>query len=75
MNPVTGQARIRVAAEARAGGHPFAVLVTEYAPEYLLSWLSGRAPAGTFLIVSTENRLIAIDPGVESTNTLNERLL
>ncbi|QQK06032.1 response regulator [Burkholderia anthina] len=75
VNPVTGQARIRVAAEARAGGHPFAVLVTEYAPEYLLSWLSGRAPAGTFFIVSTENRLIAIDPGVERTNALTERLL
>ncbi|RQR33108.1 response regulator [Burkholderia sp. Bp9143] len=75
INPVTGQARIRIAAEARAGGEPFAVLVTEYAPDYLLSWLPGRAPAGTFFITSADNRLIAIDPGVERTNALTERLL
>ncbi len=75
INPVTGQARIRVAAEARAGGRPFAVLVTEYAPEYLLSWLAGRAPVGTFFITSVDNRLIAIDPDVERTNALTERLL
>ncbi|WP_269501804.1 ATP-binding protein [Burkholderia sp. IMCC1007] len=75
INPVTGQVRIRVAAEARAGGEPFAVLVTEYAPEYLLSWLAGRAPVGTFFITSVDNRLIAIDPDVERTNALTERLL
>ncbi|RQZ14794.1 response regulator [Burkholderia sp. Bp9031] len=75
INPVTGQARIRIAAEARAGGLPFAVLVTEYAPEYLLSWLPERNPAGVFFVVSADNRLIAIDPGVERTNALTERLL
>ncbi|WP_371142553.1 ATP-binding protein [Burkholderia cepacia] len=75
VNPVTGQVRIRVAAEARAAGQPFAVLVTEYAPEYLLSWLPGRALAGTFFITSADNRLIAIDPDVERTNALTERLL
>ncbi|WP_333976635.1 ATP-binding protein [Burkholderia cepacia] len=75
VNPVTGQVRIRVAAEARAAGQPFAVLVTEYAPEYLLSWLPGRAFAGTFFITSADNRLIAIDPDVERTNALTERLL
>ncbi|WP_175884056.1 ATP-binding protein [Burkholderia sp. BCC0044] len=75
VNPITGQARIRLAAEARAGGQPFAVLVTEYAPEYLLSWVSERASAGVFFITSADNRLIAIDPGVERTNALTERLL
>lgn len=75
VNPVTGQVRVRIAAEARAGGQPFAVLVTEYAPEYLLSWLPGRAPAGVFFITSQDNRLIAIDPDVERTNALTERLL
>lgn len=75
VNPVTGQARIRVAAEARAAGQPFAVLVTEYAPDYLLSWLPGRGLAGTFFITSADNRLIAIDPDVERTNALSERLL
>ncbi|RQR29878.1 ATP-binding protein [Burkholderia sp. Bp9142] len=75
VNPVTGQVRIRIAAEARAGGQPFAVLVTEYAPEYLLSWLPGRGLAGTFFVVSADNRLIAIDPDVERTNALTERLL
>ncbi|UEP36545.1 response regulator [Burkholderia ambifaria] len=75
INPVTGQARIRIAAEARADGQPFAVLVTEYAPEYLLSWLPGRGPAGVFFIASADNRLIAIDPSIERTNALTERLL
>ncbi|VWB61867.1 two-component system sensor histidine kinase/response regulator [Burkholderia aenigmatica] len=74
INPVTGQARIRIAAEARTGGEPFAVLVTEYAPEYLLSWLPGRGPAGVFFITSADNRLIAIDPDVERTNAVAERL-
>jgi two-component system capsular synthesis sensor histidine kinase RcsC len=75
INPVTGQVRIRIAAEARAGGQPFAVLVTEYAPGYLLSWLPGRSPAGVFFITSADNRLIAIDPDVERTNARSERLL
>ncbi|WP_175874375.1 ATP-binding protein [Burkholderia sp. BCC0397] len=75
LNPVTGQVRIRIAAEARAGGQPFAVLVTEYAPEYLLSWLPERPSAGTFFITSADNRLITIDPDVERTNALTERLL
>ncbi|MGN7982201.1 ATP-binding protein [Burkholderia sp. 22313] len=75
LNPVTGQARIRIAAEARAGGQPFAVLVTEYAPEYLLSWLPEHGTAGVFFITSADNRVIAIDPAVERTNALTERLL
>ncbi|KHK56514.1 histidine kinase [Burkholderia sp. A9] len=75
LNPVTGQARIRIAAEARAGGQSFAVLVTEYAPEYLLSWLPGHGTAGVFFITSADNRVIAIDPDVERTNALTERLL
>lgn len=75
INPVTGEARIRIAAQARADGQPFAVLVTEYAPEYLLSWLPGRGMAGLFFIASADNRVIAIDPGVEHTNALTGRLL
>ncbi|WP_322084609.1 ATP-binding protein [Burkholderia sp. BCC1972] len=75
LNPVTGQVRIRLAAEARSDGQPFAVLVTEYAPDYLLSWLPERTPAGAFFIMSADNRLIAIDPGVERTHALTERLL
>jgi len=75
LNPVTGQVRIRLAAEARSSGQPFAVLVTEYAPEYLLSWLAERTQAGVFFIASADNRLIAVDPGVERTNALTERLL
>ncbi|WP_175002502.1 ATP-binding protein [Burkholderia lata] len=75
VNPVTGQRRIRIAAEARANGLPFAVLVTEYAPEYLLSWLPGRGTAGVFFITTADNRLIAIDPDVERTQALEARLL
>lgn len=75
INPVTGEARIRIAAEARAGGQPFAVLVTEYAPEYLFSWLPGRGTAGAFFITSADNRVIAIDPELERTDALTERLL
>ncbi|KAB0640469.1 ATP-binding protein [Burkholderia latens] len=75
INPVTGEARIRIAAEARADGQPFAVLVTEYAPEYLFSWLPGRGTAGVFFITSADNRVIAIDPEVERTNALTRHLL
>ncbi|WP_321959011.1 ATP-binding protein [Burkholderia cenocepacia] len=75
LNPVTGQARIRIAAEARADGQPFAVLVTEYAPDHLLSWLPARGSAGVFFITTADNRLITLDPGVERTNALTARLL
>ncbi|MDR0240953.1 MAG: response regulator [Burkholderia sp.] len=75
VNPVTGQRRIRIAAEARADGRPFAVLVTEYAPEYLLSWLQDRRATGVFFITTADNRLVAIDPEVERTQALDERLL
>ncbi|WP_175839931.1 ATP-binding response regulator [Burkholderia contaminans] len=74
-NPVTGQSRIRIAAEARAHGQPFAVLVTEYAPDYLLSWLAGRGSTGVFFITTADNRLITIDPDIERTAALTERLL
>ena len=73
-NPVTGQSRIRIAAEARAHGQPFAVLVTEYAPDYLLSWLAGRGSTGVFFITTADNRLITIDPDIERTAALTERL-
>jgi|GEM_PF-1499836 len=75
INPITGQQRIRIAAEARAEGQPFAVLVTEYAPEYLLSWLQDRHVAGMFFITTADNRLITIDPGVERTQALDARVL
>ena len=75
VNPVTGQTRIRIAAEARADGRPFAVLVTEYAPDYLLSWLPGRGTAGAFFISTADNRLVALDPDVEHTPARIERLL
>ncbi|ENH6340307.1 response regulator [Burkholderia vietnamiensis] len=75
VDPVTGRSRIRIAAQARAGGGAFAVLVTEYAPEYLLSWLPDRGLAGRFFVASADNRLIAIDPAVEHTGALNARLL
>lgn len=74
VNPVTGQARIRIAAEARADGRPFAVLVTEYAPDHLLSWLRGRSTAGVFFVATADNRLVAIDPDVEHTPALAEHL-
>ncbi|WP_176042373.1 ATP-binding protein [Burkholderia stabilis] len=75
VNPVSGQVRIRLAAEARANGQPFAVLVTEYAPDYLLSWLSERESTGVFFITTADNRLISIDPGADRTIALTERLL
>ncbi|MBR7952830.1 hybrid sensor histidine kinase/response regulator [Burkholderia cenocepacia] len=75
INPVTGQSRIRIAAEARDDGRPFAVLVTEYAPEYLLSWLPGRNVAGVFFITTADNRLIAVDPDVARTPALDAHLL
>ncbi|MBR8301939.1 response regulator [Burkholderia dolosa] len=75
VNPVTGRVRIRIAAEARADGRPFAVLVTEYAPEYLLSWLPDRDTTGAFFITTADNQLIALDPELERTPARVERLL
>ncbi|KWD75980.1 hybrid sensor histidine kinase/response regulator [Burkholderia ubonensis] len=75
VNPVTGQTRIRIAAEARADGQPFAVLVTEYAPDYLLSWLPERAPDGVFFITTADHRLVTMDPSAVPVPGLAERLL
>ncbi|WP_043887999.1 ATP-binding protein [Burkholderia cenocepacia] len=75
VNPVTGRTRIRIAAEAVAEGEPFAVLVTEYAPDYLLSWLAERTSEGTFFITTADNRLVAMDPAAAAVPGLAGRLL
>ncbi|AKM02536.1 ATP-binding protein [Burkholderia pyrrocinia] len=62
IDPVSGQSRIRIAAEARDNGKPFAVLVTEYPPEYLLSWLADYRPEGAFYITTADGRLVTMDP-------------
>ncbi|WP_321820983.1 MULTISPECIES: ATP-binding protein [unclassified Burkholderia] len=61
-DPVSGQPRIRIAAEARDNGRTFAVLVTEYSPDYLLSWLADYRPGGAFYITTADGRLVAMDP-------------
>ncbi|MGS0895693.1 hybrid sensor histidine kinase/response regulator [Burkholderia stagnalis] len=67
IDPVSGQSRIRIAAEARDNGKPFAVLVTEYPPDYLLSWLADYRPDGTFYITTADGGLVTMDPSaVES---------
>ncbi|WP_043301055.1 hybrid sensor histidine kinase/response regulator [Burkholderia paludis] len=61
-DPVSGQPRIRIAAEAHDNGKTFAVLVTEYPPDYLLSWLADYRPDGAFYITTADGRLVAMDP-------------
>lgn len=61
-DPVSGQPRIRIAAEAHDNGKTFAVLVTEYSPDYLLSWLADYRPDGAFTITTADGRLVAMDP-------------
>nr|WP_308286064.1 ATP-binding protein [Burkholderia catarinensis] len=74
--PVAGQTRIRLAAQAYADGEPFAVLVTEYAPEYLLSWQSDEhASDGIFFIATPDNRLVAMDRDAGADRAQRERLL
>ncbi|WP_175863933.1 ATP-binding protein [Burkholderia cepacia] len=70
IDPVSGQPRIRIAAEARDNGKPFAVLVTEYPPGYLLSWLADYRPEGTFYIRTADGRLVAMDPAVRDTGRM-----
>ncbi|WP_431823652.1 ATP-binding protein [Burkholderia sp. F1] len=61
IDPVSGQSRIRIAAEAHDDGKTFAVLVTEYPPEYLLSWLTDYRPEGVFYITTADGRLVTMD--------------
>lgn len=61
-DPVSGQSRIRLAAEARDNGKPFAVLVTEYPTDYLLSWLADYRPEGMFYITTADGELVTMDP-------------
>ncbi|WP_342705623.1 ATP-binding protein [Burkholderia arboris] len=61
-DPVSGQPRIRIAAEAHDDGGTFAVLATEYPPDYLLSWLADYRPEGAFYITTADGRLVAMDP-------------
>ncbi|MGU7771921.1 ATP-binding protein [Burkholderia sp. MR1-5-21] len=61
-DPVSGQPRIRIAAEAHDNGKAFAVLVTEYPPDYLLSWLADYRPEGAFYITTADGQLVTADP-------------
>ncbi|MXN76197.1 response regulator [Burkholderia sp. 4701] len=61
IDPVSGRSRIRLAAEAHDDGEAFAVLVTEYEPGYLLSWLADFRPEGAFYITTADGRLVAMD--------------
>lgn len=75
IDPVSGAARIRLAAQAQADGKPFAVLVTEYAPEHLLSWLPDHPVDGVFFVTTGNNRLVAASPGVAAADARTGRLL
>ncbi|WGS45894.1 ATP-binding protein [Burkholderia sp. JSH-S8] len=57
-NPLTGVTSIRLAAAAHDDGQPFAVLVTEYAPEVMLHPLTVDWFDGTFLIVTENSELV-----------------
>ncbi|WP_175860616.1 hybrid sensor histidine kinase/response regulator [Burkholderia cepacia] len=74
IDPVSGQPRIRIAAEARDNGKPFAVLVTEYPPDYLLSWLADYRPEGAFYITTADGRLVTMDPAVRDADRVESLL-
>ncbi|VWB06058.1 two-component system sensor histidine kinase/response regulator [Burkholderia lata] len=74
-DPISGAARIRLAAQAQVDGEPFAVLVTEYAPEHLLSWQPEHPVDGAFFITTGDNRLVAASPGVAGDEARIGRLL
>ncbi len=74
-DPVSGRSRIRLAAEARDNGTPFAVLVTEYEPDYLLSWLDDFRPEGAFYITTADGRLVAMDSAAAGDTGRVQRLL
>ncbi|RKF49450.1 hybrid sensor histidine kinase/response regulator [Paraburkholderia fungorum] len=59
INPLTGAVSVRLAGPAFDHGKPFAVLVTEYAPQALTAPLSVDRFDGTFLVVSADGQLIA----------------
>ncbi|WP_175746818.1 ATP-binding protein [Burkholderia pyrrocinia] len=73
-DPVSGQPRIRLAAEARDNGKPFAVLVTEYPPDYLLSWLADYRPEGMFYITTADGRLVTMDPSASDADRVESLL-
>jgi two-component system capsular synthesis sensor histidine kinase RcsC len=74
-NPVTQALRIRLAARAYDGDAPFAVLVAEYPPRYLLSWLGDHRFDGVFLIATDGGGLVVADPRIEADAPLVERLV
>ncbi|KWI52187.1 hybrid sensor histidine kinase/response regulator [Burkholderia pseudomultivorans] len=75
VDPLSGELRIRLAAQAQIDGEPFAVLVTEYAPDYLLSWLPAHPADGTFFVTTSDNRLVAAGPGIAQDDARITRLL
>ncbi|MCA8252707.1 response regulator [Burkholderia sp. AU31624] len=75
IDPISGAARIRLAAQAQADGEPFAVLVTEYPPEHLLSWLPEHPVDGVFFVTTGDNQLVAASPGVAGDEARTARLL
>ena len=74
IDPVSGQSRIRLAAEARDNGQPFAVLVTEYPRDYLLSWLADYRPEGMFYITTADGELVTMDPTADGTGRVESLL-
>lgn len=75
INPVSRQSSIRIAAEAYDHGRPFAVLVTEYPPDHLLSWLDNYRTAGAFYITTLDGELVSMDPTITGDAERVQRLL
>jgi two-component system, NarL family, capsular synthesis sensor histidine kinase RcsC len=75
VNPVTHDSRIRLAARAYDGGAPFAVLVTEYPPSSLLSWVNRHRFGGMFVITAGADELVVADPRIEADPRLVTRLV
>jgi two-component system capsular synthesis sensor histidine kinase RcsC len=63
VSPLTGKMAIRLAAPAFHNGLPFAMLVTEYEPEFLTTPLHVDQFDGNYLIVSEKGEIVASTAG------------
>ncbi len=65
IDPISREIRLRVAARAYDGIRPFAVLVSEYKPDMLISPLASHQRRGVFITTTDDNQLIAATSATE----------
>ncbi|WP_162633870.1 MULTISPECIES: hypothetical protein [Paraburkholderia] len=74
ISPLTGKMAIRIAAPVFSDGSPFAILVTEYAPEILTAPLTVGGFDGTYMVVSEKGEIVASTAWNEQAPALIDRI-